>query len=67
MINHGYVITKKDSCINMGENRKGIITSYFPDLDGGTFAVKFINGPWLTFKESEAVFVKRFKEIRLNK
>ena len=61
---HG-IATLKESLLNiegnviLKEGDSGFVTAYLPEQN--TFAVKFSNNQWITFKETEEDFLKRCK------
>ena len=62
-MNHGKVTTKENLGDVVKKGEEGIITAYLPDME--KFAVLFSNKRWLTFSETETIFLQRF-DVELN-
>ena len=61
---NGTVIVKEKSTIGLVQGgSKGTITTYDPEQN--RFSVKFENGPWLVFTESEESFLDKFSSVEI--
>ena len=61
-IYHGTAIAKEDIGEIIKKDEKGFVSAYLPEEE--IFAVFFNEEKWITFKESEEEFLKRFDIVQ---